>query len=111
MSDFLFLYRNGEAQQRSPEQMQETMKKWTKWLQDLGEKGALKDPGQPLERTGKIVRGHRTVTDGPFAEAKDIVGGFSIVTARDLSHAAELSSGCPIFDVGGAVEVRPIMKM
>lgn len=110
MSEYLFLYRNGEPM--SPDTMQKQMVKWSAWLKQLTEKGHLKDAGQPLERAGKIVRGKdRTVTDGPFAEAKDIIGGFSIVEARDLAHAVDLSAGCPIFDVGGAVEVRPIMKM
>jgi hypothetical protein len=110
MGDFLFLYRNGPPM--SPEQMGAQMQKWMAWFKDLGDKGVLKEAGQPLERAGKIVSGkNRAITDAPFAEAKDIVGGFSIVSAKDLSHAAELSTGCPIFDVGGGVEVRPIMKM
>jgi hypothetical protein len=111
MADYLFLYRNGPPT-FEPKAMQAQMQKWGAWLKEMGEKGHLKDPGQPLERKGKLVQGKdRTVTDGPFAEAKDIIGGFSIVEARDLAHAAELSAGCPIFEVGGGVEVRPIMKM
>ena len=51
------------------------------------------------------------MTDGPFAEAKDIVGGYTLIEARDLDQAVELSKGCPIFEVDGAVEVRPVMKM
>ena len=79
---------------------------------ELGEKGHIKDAGQPLERAGRSSPGRpKTVTDGPFAEAKDIVGGYTIVEAADLAHAVELSTGCPIFDVGGFVEVRPVMKM
>jgi hypothetical protein len=81
-------------------------------MKELGDKGNLKDGGQPLEPTGKVVSGkQKTVTDGPYAEAKDLVGGFTLVEARDLSQAAELSKGCPIFDNGGTVEVRPVMKM
>jgi hypothetical protein len=51
----------------------------------------------------------KAVTDGPFAEAKDVVGGFTLIEARDLEQAVELSKGCPIFEVEGAVEVRPVM--
>jgi hypothetical protein len=110
MSEYVFLYRNGEKM--SPETMQQQMGKWNSWLKDLGEKGVLKSAGQPLERAGKLVSGaKRTVTDGLFAEAKDVIGGFSIVDAKDIDHAVELSRGCPIFDVGGAVEVRPAIKM
>ena len=74
--------------------------------------GGVKSAGHPLERSGKLVSGaKRTVTDGLFAEAKDVIGGYSIVEARDLDHAVELTAGCPIFRVGGGVEVRPVMKM
>jgi len=51
------------------------------------------------------------VTDGPFAEAKDLVGGYTLIEAKDLAEAAELSKGCPIFERNGFVEVRPVMKM
>lgn len=110
MSEYVFLYRNGNT--LSPEVMQKQMGKWMAWLKDLGEKGVLKNAGQPLERSGKLVSGSaRTVTDGLFAEAKDVIGGYSIVEAKDIEHAVELSRGCPIFDVGGGVEIRPTMKM
>jgi hypothetical protein len=59
-----------------------------------------------------VVRGkQKRVTDGPFAEAKDVVGGFTLILARDLEQAAELSKGCPILEVGGSVEVRPIQAL
>ena len=62
--------------------------------------------------TGKLVKGkQKNVTDGPFAEAKDIVGGYTLIEARDLEQAVELSKGCPILEVEGAVEVRPVMKI
>ncbi len=108
MSDFAFLYR-GRDTNASPEQMQKTMEKWRAWFKDLGEKGHLKDIGHPLENSGKVVKGkQKNVTDGPFAETKDVVGGFTLIQARDLNQAAELSKGCPILEVGGSVEVRPI---
>jgi hypothetical protein len=111
MNEFVFLYRGG-ARDRSPEQMQQVMQKWMAWMKDLGAKGHLKDRGQPLERAGKLVQGkQKIVTDGPFAEAKDVVGGYTLIEAEDLSEAVELSKGCPIFEVEGAVEVRPVMKL
>lgn len=111
MSEFLYLYR-GAQRPESPQEAQQTMQKWMTWLQELGAKGHVKDNGQPLEPVGKLVSGkQKTVTDGPFAESKDLVGGFTIVEARDLAEAAELSKGCPIFERDGYVEVRPVMKM
>jgi hypothetical protein len=113
MSEFVFLYRNElPAAPPSPEQMQQTMQKWMTWMKDVGEKGQLKSPGHPLERTGKVVKGkQKSVTDGPFTESKDIVGGYSLVEAKDIAQAVEISLGCPIFENGGMVEVRPVMKM
>jgi hypothetical protein len=113
MSEFLYVYRGGDGNwnKQSPEEIQKVMQKWMTWMQGLAEKGHLKDRGHPLEPTGKLVSGGgKNVTDGPYAE-KDLVGGFSLVEARDLAQAAELSKGCPILERGGAVEVRPIMKM
>jgi hypothetical protein len=111
MNEYLYLYRGGQQQPaRTPEQMQQTMQKWMAWMKDLADRGHVKEMGHPLEATGKLVKAHHAVTDGPFAEAKDLVGGYTLVTARDLAQAAELTSGCPIFEAGGSVEVRPIMK-
>jgi hypothetical protein len=112
MSQFIYLYRSSDRPQGSPEQMQQQMQKWMTWLKDLTEKGHVKDPGHPLEPSGKVVKGpSRTVTDGPFAEAKDLIGGYTLIEATDLAQAVELSSGCPIFDGGGSVEVRPVVNM
>lgn len=116
MSQFLYLYRmTPPARQEAmgtPERAQQNMQRWMKWMADLDAKGHLKDRGQPLEHSGKVVSGQKkTITDGPFTEAKDLVGGFSIVEARDIDQAVELSHGCPILDGGGSVEVRPIMRM
>lgn len=88
------------------------IQKWRPWLKDLGAKGHLKDTGQALELTGKLVRGRRkSVTDGLYAETKDIVAGYSVVQAKDIAEAVQFSLGCPIFDTGGIVEVRPVLRM
>lgn len=111
MSEFAFLFR-GRQTLTSPEQAQQHMQLWLKWFKELGAQGVLKDPGHPLESAGKVVKGtQKVVTDGPYAEAKDVVGGYIVVEARDLAHAAELSKGCPILGVGGSVEVRPLQKL
>ena len=110
MSEFLYLYRGGTTS-GTPQQMQTQMQRWATWLRDLAEKGHMKDQGNPLETGGKLVKSKKTVTDGPFAEAKDLICGYTLVTAKDLAEATELSKGCPILEVEGAVEVRPVMKM
>jgi hypothetical protein len=111
MSEFTYLFRGRETS-ASPEQMQKTMEKWVAWFKELGANGYLKDPGHPLEHTGTVVKGkQKIVNDGPYAEAKDVVGGYVVIEAKDLAHATELSKGCPILDVGGSVEVRPNQKI
>ena len=88
------------------------MEKWVAWFKELGVKGYIQHPGHPLEPAGKVVSGNKKlVTDGPFAEAKDIIGGFTLIEAKDIDQAAEIAKGCPILEVGGSVEVRPIQKI
>ena len=116
MTEFIYLYRTTETARRdamgTPERAQQSMQRWLAWMRDLEARGHLKDGGQPLEYTGKVVRGPgKVITDGPFAETKDLVAGFTIVRARDAAEAAELAKGCPILDGGGAVEVRALMTM
>lgn len=110
MSEFLYLYRGGQRP-TTPTEAQQEMQRWMTWLKELGERGHVKNPGHPIERTGKLVSGKsKTVTDGPFVE-KDMVGGYTLIEAKDLGQATELATGCPIFDAGGSVEVRPVVKM
>jgi hypothetical protein len=113
MSQFVFLFRatmaGRDAAMGTPEQAQQSLQAWLAWIRELEAQGHLKDPGQPLDPAGKLVRGpSKTVTDGPYAEAKDLVLGFIVVEARDLAHATELSLGCPTLAGDGSVEIRPI---
>lgn len=111
MSEFTYLFRGGAAP-GSPEHTQQRMQKWIAWMKDLGQQNLIKNPGNPLEPTGKVIKGsQKTVTDGPYAETKDIIGGYMVIEAKDIDHAVEISKGCPIFDSGGMVEVRPVMKL
>lgn len=118
MSDFVFLFRTDAASARkamgTPEQAQKSLEAWLAWIRSLEAQGALKDRGLPLERSGAVVRGggkNRLVTDGPYVEAKDMVLGFLVVTARDLSHATALGGACPMVLGGGSVEIRPVAHL
>ncbi len=109
MADYLLLFR-GQPADASPAELQASMKKWTTWINGIAQKGRLKG-GQPLEKGGKVIRPKRAVTDGPYTEAKDVVGGYLIVTADGLDDAVEIARGCPAPDEGGSVEVRAIAPM
>lgn len=115
MERFLFLYKgsNMEAAKLSPKQMEEHNKKWYDWIGKLSKDG-IHLAGEPLDMGGKVVAkksGKLAVTDGPFPEAKEIVGGYSIINAKNIEEAAELAKGCPAYELGGHVEVRHIRKM
>ena len=89
MSEFLYIYR-GEQQTGTPEQLAALTQKWITWVTGLGESGHLVNRGQSLEHGGKVVDGKRNVvTDGPYAETKDLVGGFSLIEAQDLVERTE----------------------
>jgi hypothetical protein len=113
MSKYMFLFRGGmNYQDATPEQMQANMAKWKAWMSELAGKGKML-AGEPLAPAdGKVLAGKaKKMTDGPFAEGKEVVGGYLIVEAKDLNEAAELSKGCPIFDHDGTVEVRTVQEI
>ena len=112
MADYMFLFRGPATQvQQSPEEMQKHMQQWMAWIGKLRNAGTFK-AGDPLEGGGKVVSGTRKlVTDGPFAESKEVVGGYLLITAKSLDEAVEMSKECPIFAHGGSVEVRQIHPM
>jgi len=96
----------------SPEQMQQTTKKWMGWMATLEKNGHIKQLGERLDGTGKVVRGKaKAVTDGPYVEVKDAVGGYVLIEAKDMDQAVELAKGCPILESEGTVEVRPFASI
>jgi hypothetical protein len=112
MAKFMFIFRGGGYATPgllSPSELQAHLAKWNAWTDGLLAAGRLA-AGHPLEYpiTGKTVRGKdKVVTDGPYAESKDLVSGVLLVDAASLEDAAELARGCPILDYDGSVEVRP----
>lgn len=110
ITNYLFVFRNSvDGPEPTPEEMEKIFGKWTAWMKGMKAKGQYV-AGDRLEDAGKVIRQPRgaTVTDGPFAEAKEIVGGYIIVTAASLAAATELAKGCPGLEYGTIVEVRPI---
>jgi hypothetical protein len=110
MAKFLFVYRgNTEAYGKlTPDEMQQNMQKWNQWIAEGLQKGWLVDTGDALTQEGRVVNAKKVVTDGPFVESKEVVGGYSVVQANTMDGAAELAKGCPILLTGGSVEVRPL---
>lgn len=115
MSKFMFLFRGGGITVQPPPPPAEVgahLAKWQQWVGELISSGKAEPGPAPLENGGKTLRGYgKSLTDGPFAEAKDLVSGLLIVSAASLDEAVELARGCPIFEYDGSVEVRPLMSM
>jgi hypothetical protein len=107
MAKFLFVYRSNpeDFAKMTPEQMQQHHQKWMEWITQALQQGWMLDPGDALTPEGRVVKS-KVVTDGPFVESKEIVGGFSIIQADSLDAAAKLAKGCPGLLVNGSVEVR-----
>lgn len=113
MKDFMFIFRGPtpEDLKLTPEQSQTAMQKWFDWIGELSAKGRYV-AGDPLMREGKAIQGKKpVVTDGPFAEGKELLGGYFIIKAESLEEATELAFGFPDFDTQGSVEIREIMKI
>lgn len=113
MKQFLYLLRGAEPMDTySPEEMEAHMGDWKAWMGGLAKQGKLAG-GLPLSKEGKRVTGGGAVIhDGPFAEGKEVVGGYIIVNAESMDEAIELSKGCPIHQSNEAVvEIREIMSM
>lgn len=106
---YLFLYRNPPRpadQQPSPEQMQEMMKTWHEWKAKF--KNNIIDLGDGLKPTGKVLK-NGVVSDGPFIESKEVMGGYSIVQAENYEHALEVARTCPITMLPGYnIEIREL---
>jgi hypothetical protein len=113
MTKFIYLFRSNPAayQSMSPEQMQQTMKKWMDWKDALEKNGHVHQLGERLDGTGKVVRGQaKSVSDGPYVEVKDFIQGFLILNASGMDQAVELAKGCPILEGDGTVEIRPFVS-
>ena len=92
----------------SPEQMQQVADNWMAWFNRLKDEGKCAG-GNPLEREGKIVSGkNKVVSDGPFAESKETIGGYFLLTVPSMDEAVTIAQQCPGLPYGIRVEVRPI---
>ena len=95
----------------SPEKMQEVAGEWMTWFKRLTDQGTA-IAGNPLEPAGKVVsgKGGRVVADGPFAEAKEAIGGYFLLNVSTLDEAVAIAKECPGLPYGIKVEVRQVME-
>jgi hypothetical protein len=113
MKEFLFVFRNDYQAMNagSPDEIQAVTKKWMDWIGGIAAQNKLVDRGNRLGDEGNTVKPGNVITDGPYMEIKESIGGYSIVRAESLAEATEMAKACPIFQVGGSVEVRVINSL
>ena len=95
----------------APEEMQQVVDRWMAWFQRLTAEG-IAIAGNPLENEGKIVSGKngRVISDGPFAESKETIGGYFILKVGTMDEAVAIAQQCPGLPYGIRVEVRPVLS-
>lgn len=113
MKDFLLLFRADYQNQPTgnPQEMQALTKKWMDWIGSIAAQNKLTDRGNRLENTGRVLKPGNVTTDGPFCEMKEIIGGYSIIKAASMDEAEKIAKGCPVFTIGGSVEVREVRTL
>jgi len=109
-SDYLLLFRGADWHRGlSPDEIQKTMTVWMGWFNRLVEEGRCRG-GQSLGPDSKVVSGKmKNVVDGPYAEAKESVAGYFLLTVGSLEEATEIAKECPTLGYGTTVEVRPLL--
>ena len=112
MEKFMFIFHGGLPMDSSAEQMEANMGKWMGWIEKLSADNRYVS-GEPLLPGGKLVTGTngKSVTDGPYTEGKEIVGGYFIVNAENYDDALALTKGYPDYEHGGKIQVRQVMKI
>lgn len=96
--------------QPTAEQIQATLKQWQDWIAGIAAQGKLVTTSQ-LGKEAKTLKADKSITAGPYAEVKEIIGGFLVLKAASVDEAVEHAKGCPIYQSGGHVEVRDVIKM
>ncbi len=110
-SSFLLLFRNAGPdthQHLSAEQRAKLTQQWNDWYEKLAAAGKVQH-GRPLALEGRVVSGALgTVVDGPYAESKEVVGGYFFLSVADIDEATEIARKCPGLPLALTVEVRPV---
>ena len=113
MKEFMMIFRNEKMEgggKPSAEQMQAVMSQWQNWIGNIAAQGNYVSTNR-LHSEGKTLKPNNVSLDGPYAEVKEMVGGYLIVKANSLDEAVEMAKSCPNLLYGGSVEVRSVLSM
>ena len=108
MNEFLIaIHRDLKSKdaQPSPEKMQASIKLFQDWIGGIAAQNKLVSPPKRWDVGGRVIK-NNSVTEGPYAEIKESLGGVILVRAEDYEDAVEIAKGCPILEWGATIEVR-----
>lgn len=106
----MFLFIGGDTSHFSNEEMEKYMQKWFAWVEKLQQHQRYVS-GESLLPGGKNISGlKKTVTDGPYAEGKEVIGGYFVVLAKNFDDAVEMAKDYPDYEFGGIIEIREVQK-
>ncbi len=98
----------------SPEEMQKAIEKYVAWGQKLRQHGIFVASHKLTAHPGRVLRGRggqARVTDGPYSETKEVLGGYFMIEAPSYEQAVERCRDCPHLEYGGAIEVREVDRL
>lgn len=109
MNGFLFIFRRDyktKERQSSQDELKKNLQHWEAWLDLLAEKNLLAQKHQGWDGEGRVMKQGESIANGPYAEIKESIGGMIVVKAENYDKAEEIAKGCPVFELGGTVEIR-----
>lgn len=112
MEEFALIMRHEDGNKKaSPEQLQQWMKQTMDWIGGIAAQNKfVSGTGLPFE-DARVVKSNKVVTNGPFGDIKETIGGFIVVRANSVDEAVEFAKDCPVLmGEGNTVEVRKIAR-
>ena len=113
MKEFMMIFRNEKmeaATAPTAEQMQAVLNQWKNWISEIAKQGKYSGTNRLLPE-GKSIKPGKVISDGPYMEVKEMIGGYLIVKAESMDEAMKMADGCPNLLYGGNVEVRAVMNI
>jgi len=112
MSKYMLILKGGDYEKFSPAEMQDIIEEFFQWTDDLKSKGTHVSSDELNEKSKhiRLEKDDLIVTDGPFPETKEVIGGYYVVMAEDEKEAIEVSQGCPHLRYNGIIELHEVIQ-
>ena len=110
MKDYILLYRADYSllAGMNDDERQAMTQRYMDWVSSIAGQDKLVERGNRLAPTSKTVAANNMVTNGPYTEVKEFIGGYSVIRAESYEEAVKLMDGSPVFELNGKIEIREI---